>query len=115
MNDGGGVQLVSIVLNTLASELACFGGCSEIDRRSSSTNNFSILLKFFFLLLESIRLKLKLSSHTPEGWIGKTAQCFLRCIEWTIKSVNRNAYIMQTGTNRDGTRDITRMEPGQAC
>ncbi|KAI4322924.1 hypothetical protein L6164_022574 [Bauhinia variegata] len=51
-------------------------------------------------LLESIRRKLKLSSHTPEGWIGKTAQCFLRCIEWTIKSVNRNAYIMVAITGK---------------
>ncbi|KAF7836734.1 choline transporter protein 1 [Senna tora] len=49
-------------------------------------------------LLESIRRRLKISSHTPDNWIGKAAsqssQCFLRCIEWTIKSVNRNAYIM---------------------
>lgn len=49
-------------------------------------------------LLESLRRKLKVSSHMHGSWIGKAAhqssQCFLRCIEWTIKSVNRNAYIM---------------------
>jgi len=49
-------------------------------------------------LLESIRRKLKGSSHMPDSWIDKAAyqssQCFQRCIEWTIKSVNRNAYIM---------------------
>ncbi|RZB77112.1 Choline transporter protein 1 isoform C [Glycine soja] len=49
-------------------------------------------------LLESIRRKLKGSSHVPDSWIGKAAhqssQCFRRSIEWTIKSVNRNAYIM---------------------
>ncbi|OIW11531.1 hypothetical protein TanjilG_26897 [Lupinus angustifolius] len=49
-------------------------------------------------LLESIRRKLKVSTHVPDSWIGKAAyrssHCFQRCIEWTIKSVNRNAYIM---------------------
>ncbi|KAL1296314.1 hypothetical protein HN51_057017 [Arachis hypogaea] len=49
-------------------------------------------------LLESIRRKIKVSDHWPDNWIGKAAyqssRCFLRCIEWTIKSVNRNAYIM---------------------
>ncbi|KAK7833485.1 choline transporter protein 1 [Quercus suber] len=49
-------------------------------------------------MLESIRRKLKVSSTTPHSYIGKAAFhssrfCF-RCIEWTIKSVNRNAYIM---------------------
>lgn len=54
-------------------------------------------------LLESLRRKLKVSSHMHSSWIGKAAhqssQCFLRCIEWTIKSVNRNAYIMVTFVN----------------
>lgn len=49
-------------------------------------------------MLESIRRKLKVSSTTPHSYMGKAAFhssrfCF-RCIEWTIKSVNRNAYIM---------------------
>ena len=49
-------------------------------------------------LLEVIRRKLKVSSHRHDSCLGKAAyqssQCFLRCIEWTIKSVNRNGYIM---------------------
>ncbi|KAK8469480.1 hypothetical protein PHAVU_005G082401 [Phaseolus vulgaris] len=55
-------------------------------------------------LLESIRRKLKVSSHVPDSWIGKAAyqssQCFQRCIGWTIKSVNRNAYIMIAVTGK---------------
>jgi len=49
-------------------------------------------------LLESIRRKLKVSGDVPDSWIGKAAyrssQCFQRCIGWTLKSVNRNAYVM---------------------
>ncbi|KMZ56970.1 Choline transporter like family [Zostera marina] len=49
-------------------------------------------------VLESIRRRLKNTNITSASWIGKTAtflsQCFLRSIEWTIKSINRNAYIM---------------------
>ncbi|RDX73162.1 Choline transporter protein 1, partial [Mucuna pruriens] len=49
-------------------------------------------------LLEAIRRKLKVSSHGHDSCLGKAAyqssQCFLMCIDWTIKSVNRNAYIM---------------------
>ncbi|XP_009356828.2 choline transporter protein 1 [Pyrus x bretschneideri] len=49
-------------------------------------------------MLESIRRRLKVAGTTPDNWFGKavyhTSRFFLRCIEWTIKSVNRNAYIM---------------------
>ncbi|KAL1145853.1 hypothetical protein V6Z11_A11G328100 [Gossypium hirsutum] len=49
-------------------------------------------------ILESIRRKLKVAGVTSDGWFGKignhTSQGCLRCVEWTIKSVNRNAYIM---------------------
>lgn len=49
-------------------------------------------------ILESVRRKLKVAGATPDSWFGKmvhhTSQFCLRCIEWTIKSVNRNAYIM---------------------
>ncbi|XP_019453590.1 PREDICTED: choline transporter-like protein 2 [Lupinus angustifolius] len=49
-------------------------------------------------LLESIRRKLKVDSYEPDNCLGKAAyhssQCFLRCIEWIMKSANRNAYIM---------------------
>lgn len=49
-------------------------------------------------ILESIRRKLKVSYTTPENWFGKivyhSSKCCLTCVEWTIRSVNRNAYIM---------------------
>ncbi|KAF3442528.1 hypothetical protein FNV43_RR16444 [Rhamnella rubrinervis] len=61
----------------------------------------SLILSFvesIRFMLESIRRKLKVSSTTPDNWFGKvafhTSSFCLRCIECTIKSVNRNAYIM---------------------
>lgn len=49
-------------------------------------------------ILEALRRRLKLSNSMPGSWLGKmvfhTSQGCLRCISWTIKSVNRNAYIM---------------------
>ncbi|XP_077225969.1 plasma-membrane choline transporter family protein isoform X2 [Tasmannia lanceolata] len=49
-------------------------------------------------ILESIRRRLKLNNSVPVSQMGKmmscSSQCCLGCIEWTIKSVNRNAYIM---------------------
>ncbi|XP_068639857.1 choline transporter protein 1-like isoform X1 [Aristolochia californica] len=49
-------------------------------------------------ILESIRRRLKLINTTPISMIGKcvscSSQCCLGCVDWTIKSVNRNAYIM---------------------
>ncbi|KAL6529733.1 Choline transporter protein 1 [Orobanche gracilis] len=49
-------------------------------------------------ILEALRRKLKLVNSISESWFGKvtyqTSQGCLRCIGWTIKSVNRNAYIM---------------------
>ncbi|XP_031406693.1 choline transporter protein 1 [Punica granatum] len=49
-------------------------------------------------ILESARRKLKVSSSTPDGFFGKlvfhSSRFFLTCIECTIKSVSRNAYIM---------------------
>uniref|UniRef100_A0A1D1XZS3 Choline transporter-like protein n=1 Tax=Anthurium amnicola TaxID=1678845 RepID=A0A1D1XZS3_9ARAE len=49
-------------------------------------------------ILESIRRRLKFSNTASVSWMGKatsfSSQCCLGCIEWTIKSVNRNAYIM---------------------
>ncbi|CAK9183027.1 unnamed protein product [Ilex paraguariensis] len=49
-------------------------------------------------ILEAVRRKLKMANNMPESWIGRvfyySSRCCLRCIEWTIKSVNRNAYIM---------------------
>ncbi|KAA8526840.1 hypothetical protein F0562_008931 [Nyssa sinensis] len=49
-------------------------------------------------ILEPIRRKVKVTNTTPESWVGRIAfyssRCFRRCVEWTIKSVNHNAYIM---------------------
>ena len=49
-------------------------------------------------ILESIRRRLKFTETISEGWVGKatsvSSHCCLGCIEWSIKSVNRNAYIM---------------------
>ena len=82
--------------------LTVFSSMKRLIRYSlGSVTLGSLIISFvesIHFLLESIRRKLKVSSHTPDSWIGKFAyrssQCFLRCIEWTIKSVNRNAYIM---------------------
>ena len=61
----------------------------------------SLLLSFvesIRFILESIRRKLKVSYTTPDNWFGKvvhhSTKFCLKCVEWTIKSVNRNAYIM---------------------
>ncbi|GFZ03065.1 plasma-membrane choline transporter family protein [Actinidia rufa] len=57
-----------------------------------------LLIESSRCVLKSIRRKLKISSSRSENWFGNAAsissQCSLSCIEWTIKSVNRNAYIM---------------------
>ncbi|CAL5341943.1 unnamed protein product [Camellia sinensis] len=49
-------------------------------------------------VLEAIRRRLKVANTVPESRIGRVAfhssQFFRRSIEWTVKSVNRNAYIM---------------------
>ncbi|XP_010545818.1 PREDICTED: choline transporter-like protein 2 isoform X2 [Tarenaya hassleriana] len=49
-------------------------------------------------ILEAIRRKLKVAGTPPDNWFGRMAyyacRGCLKSIEWTIKSVNRNAYIM---------------------
>ncbi|GAY59505.1 hypothetical protein CUMW_194950 [Citrus unshiu] len=59
-------------------------------------------------ILESIRRKMKVFGTTPDSWYGKAAfyssQGILRCIEWTVKSVNRNAYIMIAITGKSFCR-----------
>ncbi|EEE61921.1 hypothetical protein OsJ_16656 [Oryza sativa Japonica Group] len=49
-------------------------------------------------ILECLRRKLKLFDSARESCFGKmtssSSQCCLGCIDWTLKSVNRNAYIM---------------------
>ncbi|KAI4320743.1 hypothetical protein MLD38_034188 [Melastoma candidum] len=55
-------------------------------------------------MLESFRRKLKGAGSTPDAWIGKatfhSSRFSLKCIEWTIKSINRNAYIMVASTGK---------------
>ncbi|KAJ7948635.1 choline transporter-like protein 2 [Quillaja saponaria] len=62
-------------------------------------------------VLESIRRKVKVASHTPDSWMGKvlfhSSNCCLRTIEWIIKSVNRNAYIMIAITGKSFCRAST--------
>ncbi|XP_048129631.1 choline transporter protein 1 [Rhodamnia argentea] len=59
-------------------------------------------------ILESVRRKLKVVTSTPDGFFGKatfhSSQFLLRCIEWTLKSVNRNAYIMIAITGKSFCR-----------
>ncbi|RVW93101.1 Choline transporter protein 1 [Vitis vinifera] len=59
-------------------------------------------------MLESIRRKLKVYNMMPESRVGRVAfyfsQGFRKCIEWTIKSVNRNAYIMIAITGKSFCR-----------
>ncbi|CAN6487232.1 unnamed protein product [Victoria cruziana] len=49
-------------------------------------------------MLETIRRKLRLTKLSAFSWIDRmlscSSRCCLGCIEWTIKSFNRNAYIM---------------------
>lgn len=49
-------------------------------------------------ILESIRRRLKFADTTSLTTLGRvtsaSSQCCLGCIDWTIRSINRNAYIM---------------------
>lgn len=61
----------------------------------------SLILSFvesIRFMLESVRRKLKVVGTTPDNWFGRMAfhisRFCLRCVDWTIRSVNRNAYIM---------------------
>lgn len=49
-------------------------------------------------ILKSLRQRLKVADVRPENWFGKvvyyTAQYILASIGWTIRHVNRNAYIL---------------------
>ncbi|XP_020886366.1 choline transporter-like protein 2 [Arabidopsis lyrata subsp. lyrata] len=50
------------------------------------------------VILEAIRRRTKVSGTTPDHWFWRmahyTSRGCLKSVEWTIKSVNRNAYIM---------------------
>ncbi|THU61533.1 hypothetical protein C4D60_Mb07t24300 [Musa balbisiana] len=56
------------------------------------------IVEWVRFILESLRRRLRHSDPAPVTCIGKfmssSSQCCLGCIDWIIKSVNRNAYIM---------------------
>ncbi|CAH9122626.1 unnamed protein product [Cuscuta epithymum] len=57
------------------------------------------------VVLGGLRRKLKTCNSAPESCLGRTSfqtsQGCLRCVSWTIKSVNRNAYIMIAITGKN--------------
>ncbi|KAK3199015.1 hypothetical protein Dsin_022430 [Dipteronia sinensis] len=71
----------------------------------SLTVSFVEAIRF---MLESIRRKIKVANTTPDSWYGKvafyTCQGTLRSVEWTVKSFNRNAYIMIAITGKSFCR-----------
>ena len=56
------------------------------------------IIEWVRFILETLRRRLKFVNSAHDSWFGKTvsssSQCCLGCIDWTLKSVNRNAYIM---------------------
>nr|CAB3479610.1 unnamed protein product [Digitaria exilis] len=56
------------------------------------------IVEWVRFILETLRRRLKFVDSAHDSWVGKTvsssSQCCLGCIDWTLKSVNRNAYIM---------------------
>ncbi|TVU43850.1 hypothetical protein EJB05_10350 [Eragrostis curvula] len=56
------------------------------------------IIEWLRFILESLRRRLKFVNSSHESCFGKamssSSHCCLGCIDWTIKSVNRNAYIM---------------------
>ncbi|KAI4321877.1 hypothetical protein MLD38_035207 [Melastoma candidum] len=62
------------------------------------------LVESFRFMLESFRRKLKVTGSSTDAWIGKAAfhssRFSLKFIEWTIRSINRNAYIMIAATGK---------------
>ncbi|KAJ6806083.1 choline transporter-like protein 2 [Iris pallida] len=56
------------------------------------------IVEFLRFILESLRRKLRNVDATHSSQMGRvtsaSSQCCLGCIDWTMRSVNRNAYIM---------------------
>jgi solute carrier family 44 (choline transporter-like protein), member 2/4/5 len=56
------------------------------------------IVEWVRFILESLRRRLKFVDSARGSRFGKTvsssSQCCLGCIDWTLKSVNRNAYVM---------------------
>ncbi|CAN1798140.1 Choline transporter protein 1 [Linum perenne] len=93
--------------------LPVFGSMKRLLRYSLGSVALGSLVVSFVesirVILESIRRKLKgANTVVPDSWVGKVMHHFsrysLKCIEWTIKSVNRNAYIMIAITGKSFCR-----------
>jgi choline transporter-like protein 2/4/5 len=56
------------------------------------------VVEWIRFILDSLRRRLKYVDATSENLMGRTvsssSQCCLSCIDWTLRSINRNAYIM---------------------
>ncbi|KAJ4773718.1 Choline transporter-like protein 2 [Rhynchospora pubera] len=56
------------------------------------------VVEWIRFILDSLRRRLKYVDTTSENFMGRTvsssSQCCLGCIDWTLRSINRNAYIM---------------------
>lgn len=82
--------------------LPVFASMKRLMRYSLGSVALGSLLVFFVestrFILESLRRRLKYADTTSSNRLGKvtsaTSQGCLTCIDWTIRSVNRNAYIM---------------------
>ncbi|KAG0474636.1 hypothetical protein HPP92_014322 [Vanilla planifolia] len=55
-------------------------------------------VEFIRIILESLRRKLKISNAVPVSRVEEvtlySSKCVLGCVNWTLRSVNRSAYIM---------------------
>ncbi|KAG0474633.1 hypothetical protein HPP92_014319 [Vanilla planifolia] len=55
-------------------------------------------VEFIRIILESLRRKLKISNAVPVSQVEEvtlySSKCVLGCVNWTLRSVNRSAYIM---------------------
>ncbi|KAJ8501396.1 hypothetical protein OPV22_011948 [Ensete ventricosum] len=66
------------------------------------------IVEWVRFILEALRRRIRHGDPAPVTCIGKlmstSSQCCLGCIDWTIKSVNRNAYIMIAITGKGFNR-----------
>ncbi|CAN1224147.1 Choline transporter protein 1 [Linum grandiflorum] len=92
--------------------LPVFGSMKRLMRYSLGSVALGSLAVSFVesirFILESIRRKLKVANTMPDSWFGKvmhhSSKYCLKSIEWTLKSVNRNAYIMIAITGKSFCR-----------
>ncbi|KAI4388145.1 hypothetical protein MLD38_000503 [Melastoma candidum] len=96
------LDVVSIPLNSHQGHFETIN--IVIDMSIALGSLFVSFVESIRFMLESFRRKLKVAGSTPDAWIGKTtfhsSRFSLKCIEWTIRSINRNAYIMVASTGK---------------